>query len=117
MVYSPSVYSANREESQQLIIMAQVWQIVLFFKKGLNHLSRAKINYFNKIGNDENFKLHSKQYKKYIKCLQSRIRNKYSLYTAKYITKYIKKVGSSPPKTKQRNLQKTPETKATKIAL
>jgi len=45
------------------------------------------------------------------------MRNKYSLYTAKYITKYIKKVGSFPPKTKQRNLQKPPETKATKIAL
>lgn len=76
---------------------------MLFFKKGLNHIIKAKINYFNKIGNDENFKLHSKQYMKYIKRLQSRIRNKYALYTAKYITKYIRKsrVFSSKDKTKE----------------
>lgn len=88
---------------------------MLFFKKGLNHLSRAKINYFNKIGNDENFKLHSKQYKKYIKCLQSRIRNKYSLYTAKYITKYIKKVGLPLQKQNKGTFKKPQKQKQPKL--
>lgn len=39
-------------------------------KKGLNDMIKAKINYGNKIGNHENFKLNRQQNMKYIKFLQ-----------------------------------------------
>lgn len=103
------IYSANGKISGYYNI--NKYRFHCFLKKGLSNVIKAKIIYYNKIRDNETFKVNPKQY---IKCLQpqNEKENYSSIYISKYITKYVSRKDAPQSPTPKKRPQKQ---KASKI--